>query len=126
MEASAKMVIPLQRVGTPEEAAGAMLLLASPYASYITAQVFASTAVALCGVGYAGVSALVASLYAGICACMKRRECASVWCRCCCRLFAYKQLDMYSLHGKWVVSLENLAWCLASSWPHLTPLKTSG
>lgn len=39
MEASAKMMIPLQRVGTPEDAAGAMLMLASPYASYITAQV---------------------------------------------------------------------------------------
>ena len=39
MEVSAKMMIPLQRVGTPEDAAGAMLMLASPYASYITAQV---------------------------------------------------------------------------------------
>lgn len=39
MEASAKVMIPLQRVGTPEDAAGAMLLLASPYASYISAQV---------------------------------------------------------------------------------------
>ena len=39
MEASAKMMIPLQRVGTPEDAAGAMLMLASPYSSYITAQV---------------------------------------------------------------------------------------
>lgn len=39
MEASAKLIIPLQRVGTPEDAAGAMLLLASPYASYISAQV---------------------------------------------------------------------------------------
>ena len=39
MEASAKLMIPLQRVGTPEDAAGAMLMLASPYASYITAQV---------------------------------------------------------------------------------------
>ena len=39
MEASAKMLIPLQRVGTPEDAAGAMLMLASPYASYISAQV---------------------------------------------------------------------------------------
>ena len=46
MEASAKLMIPLQRVGTPEEAAGAMLLLASPYASYITAQVSVPTAVA--------------------------------------------------------------------------------
>lgn len=33
------MMIPLQRVGTPEDAAGAMLMLASPYSSYITAQV---------------------------------------------------------------------------------------
>ena len=41
MEASAKLMIPLQRVGTPEDAAGAMLMLASPYASYITAQVCA-------------------------------------------------------------------------------------
>jgi len=39
MEASAKLMIPLQRVGTPEDAAGAMLMLASPYSSYITAQV---------------------------------------------------------------------------------------
>lgn len=39
MEASAKVMIPLQRVGTPEDAAGAMLMLASPYASYISAQV---------------------------------------------------------------------------------------
>ena len=39
MEASAKLMIPLQRVGTPEDAAGAMLLLASPFASYISAQV---------------------------------------------------------------------------------------
>jgi 3-oxoacyl-[acyl-carrier protein] reductase len=30
------MVIPLGRTGTPEEAAGGILLLASPYASYIT------------------------------------------------------------------------------------------
>jgi len=35
MEASAKLMIPLQRVGTPEDAAGAMLMLASPYSSYI-------------------------------------------------------------------------------------------
>ncbi|KAK9811547.1 hypothetical protein WJX72_005721 [[Myrmecia] bisecta] len=34
----AKAMLPLQRVGTAEEAAGAMLMLASPYASYITAQ----------------------------------------------------------------------------------------
>jgi 3-oxoacyl-[acyl-carrier protein] reductase len=33
-----KHAIPLGRAGTPEEAAGAMLLLASPYASYITGQ----------------------------------------------------------------------------------------
>lgn len=33
-----KMQIALGRVGAPEEAAGAMLLLASPYASYITGQ----------------------------------------------------------------------------------------
>lgn len=33
-----KQMIPLGRVGAPEEAAGAMLLLASPYASYITGQ----------------------------------------------------------------------------------------
>ena len=39
MEASAKLMIPLQRVGTPEDAAGAMLMLASPYSSYISAQV---------------------------------------------------------------------------------------
>lgn len=39
MEASAKVMIPLQRVGTPEDAAGAMLMLASPYSSYISAQV---------------------------------------------------------------------------------------
>lgn len=48
MEASAKLMIPLQRVGTPEEAAGAMLLLASPYASYITAQVSVSIALLFC------------------------------------------------------------------------------
>jgi len=39
MEASAKLMIPLQRVGTPEDSAGAMLMLASPYSSYISAQV---------------------------------------------------------------------------------------
>lgn len=43
MEASAKMLIPLQRVGTPEDAAGAMLMLASPYASYISAQMIEVT-----------------------------------------------------------------------------------
>jgi 3-oxoacyl-[acyl-carrier protein] reductase len=31
-----KMAVPLQRKGTPDEAAGAVLMLASPYASYIT------------------------------------------------------------------------------------------
>ena len=36
--AAAEMMIPLRRVGTPEEAAGAMLLLASPYASFISGQ----------------------------------------------------------------------------------------
>lgn len=36
--AFAKQQIPLGRVGTPEEAAGAMLLLACPYASYISGQ----------------------------------------------------------------------------------------
>eukprot|EP00884_Botryococcus_braunii_P002497 jgi/Botrbrau1/12248/Bobra.0361s0011.1 len=36
--AAAEMMIPLKRIGTPEEAAGAMLLLASPYASFITGQ----------------------------------------------------------------------------------------
>lgn len=33
-----QLSIALGRVGQPEEAAGAMLLLASPYASYITGQ----------------------------------------------------------------------------------------
>lgn len=37
--AAAEMLIPLKRIGTPEEAAGAMLLLASPYASFISGQV---------------------------------------------------------------------------------------
>lgn len=36
--AAMKQLIALGRVGAPEEAAGAMLLLASPYASYITGQ----------------------------------------------------------------------------------------
>ncbi|KAL4858829.1 3-oxoacyl-[acyl-carrier-protein] reductase FabG [Chlorella vulgaris] len=36
--AAMKQMIALGRVGAPEEAAGAMLLLASPYASYITGQ----------------------------------------------------------------------------------------
>ena len=35
---AAEMTIPLRRVGTPEEAAGAMLLLCLPYASFITGQ----------------------------------------------------------------------------------------
>lgn len=43
MEASAKLMIPLQRVGTPEDAAGAMLMLASPYSSYISAQMIEVT-----------------------------------------------------------------------------------
>ena len=33
-----KQMIALGRVGMPEEAAGAMLLLACPYSSYITGQ----------------------------------------------------------------------------------------
>lgn len=37
--AAAEMLIPLKRIGTPQEAAGAMLLLASPYASFISGQV---------------------------------------------------------------------------------------
>lgn len=37
--AAAEMLIPLKRIGTPEEAAGAMLMLASPYASFISGQV---------------------------------------------------------------------------------------
>lgn len=36
--AAMKQLIALGRVGAPEEAAGAMLLLASPYASYVTGQ----------------------------------------------------------------------------------------
>jgi 3-oxoacyl-[acyl-carrier protein] reductase len=35
----ATMNVPLGRVGTAEEAAGAILMLASPWASYITGQV---------------------------------------------------------------------------------------
>ena len=38
MGAAVEAMSPLQRVGSPEEAAGAMLLLASPLASYITGQ----------------------------------------------------------------------------------------
>ena len=37
--AAARTLIPLARTGTPDEAAGALLLLACPYASYITGQV---------------------------------------------------------------------------------------
>ncbi len=48
MEASAKLMIPLQRVGTPEDAAGAMLMLASPYSSYISAQVLLQAPDLLC------------------------------------------------------------------------------
>lgn len=36
--AAAEMMIPLKRIGTPDEAAGAMLMLASPYATFITGQ----------------------------------------------------------------------------------------
>ncbi|KAK9838142.1 hypothetical protein WJX81_003650 [Elliptochloris bilobata] len=36
--AAAEMMIPLKRIGTPDEAAGAMLMLASPYAAFITGQ----------------------------------------------------------------------------------------
>ena len=36
--AAAEMLIPLKRIGTPDEAAGAMLMLASPYASFISGQ----------------------------------------------------------------------------------------
>ncbi len=36
--AAAEMMIPLKRIGTPEEAAGAMLMLASPYSAFITGQ----------------------------------------------------------------------------------------
>ena len=35
---AAEMAVPLKRVGTPKEAAGAMLLLASPYATFISGQ----------------------------------------------------------------------------------------
>ena len=40
--AAAEMMIPLKRIGTPDEAAGAMLMLASPYATFITGQARAS------------------------------------------------------------------------------------
>ena len=53
------MMIPLQRVGTPEDAAGAMLMLASPYASYITAQVC---------IHHAAVSVLLGRCLIGVCA----------------------------------------------------------
>ncbi|HNR29830.1 MAG TPA: SDR family oxidoreductase [Candidatus Hydrogenedentes bacterium] len=39
----ALMVIPMARIGTPEEAAGGILLLASPYASYVTGHVLEVT-----------------------------------------------------------------------------------
>ena len=37
-DAAAEMMIPLGRVGTPEEAAGAMLMLCSPYAGFVSGQ----------------------------------------------------------------------------------------
>lgn len=37
-DAAAEMLIPLKRVGTPEEGAGAMLMLASPYAGFVSGQ----------------------------------------------------------------------------------------
>jgi len=43
MRQMAVQTIPLGRPGTPEEAAGAMLLLASPFANYITGQVLEVT-----------------------------------------------------------------------------------
>ena len=43
MRQMAAQTIPLGRPGTPEEAAGAMLLLASPFANYITGQVLEVT-----------------------------------------------------------------------------------
>ena len=43
MRQMAAQMIPLGRPGTPEEAAGAMLLLASPFANYITGQVLEVT-----------------------------------------------------------------------------------
>ena len=41
--AAVAAAVPLGRVGTPEEAAGAMLLLACPYASYVSGQVLEVT-----------------------------------------------------------------------------------
>ena len=43
MRKMAAQMIPLGRPGTPEEATGAMLLLASPFANYITGQVLEVT-----------------------------------------------------------------------------------
>jgi 3-oxoacyl-[acyl-carrier protein] reductase len=37
-DAAAEMMIPMKRVGTPEEGAGAMLMLASPYAAFVSGQ----------------------------------------------------------------------------------------
>jgi 3-oxoacyl-[acyl-carrier protein] reductase len=37
-DAAAEMMIPMRRVGTPEEAAGAMLALASPYCGFVSGQ----------------------------------------------------------------------------------------
>ena len=37
-DAAAEMMIPLGRVGTPEEGAGAMLMLCSPYAGFVSGQ----------------------------------------------------------------------------------------
>lgn len=37
-DAAAEMMIPLKRVGTPEEGAGAMLMLVSPYSSFVSGQ----------------------------------------------------------------------------------------
>ncbi|HDP34337.1 MAG TPA: SDR family oxidoreductase, partial [Candidatus Hydrogenedentes bacterium] len=43
MKGMINMLIPLGRPGTPDDAAGAILLLASPYASYITGHVLEVT-----------------------------------------------------------------------------------
>lgn len=43
MRQMATQIIPLGRPGTPEEAAGAMLLLASPFANYISGQILEVT-----------------------------------------------------------------------------------